>query len=293
MNTVRATMKFVGFWLSFSTAFIAANGLALVGFAAPFQDEHTPAAAALLMVVTLCYAAMLAAIASRSAWHGLKLVAALWWAFFGIAGLLTQIESLVFLQELIPVLTPEFILRLTLQTAIAGLLGAFLAVLFYGKRPAAFAPPPSIDLRMRPAEWLAKLLVIAVAYFAIYWSFGYFVAIPLGGEAFAQFYDGLQLPAWFVPFQLVRGVVWATTAIPILLLWNGPRRQAGLLVALMFPVFMGVVMIMPNPIFPDRVRIAHLIELLGSNFLNGWVAYWILTWTKAPVPAVGTPAAKT
>lgn len=291
MNTIRGAMRFIGFWFAFSAAFIAASGLAFSGFASPFRAEQTPAAGALLMVVTFCYAAMFAMIASRSAGRGLRLVAAVWWAFFGIAGLLTQIESLLFLQQLIPVLTPEFILRLTLQTAVAGLLGALLAALFYGQRSAAAAAPPrAFDLRMRPAAWAAKLAVIAVAYFAIYWSFGYFVAIPLGGEAFAQFYDGLHLPAWFVPFQLARGVVWATTTIPILLLWNGPRRQAGLLVALMFPVFMGVVMILPNPIFPDRVRIAHLIELLGSNFLNGWVVYGVLTWKKAPSEV--TPAAE-
>lgn len=273
---MRAAIKFFGFWLSFSIAFLVANSLALAGYSSPFPEDPSPATGALLMVVTLCYAAVFAVITARASWRGVKLIAALWWAFFGIAGLLTQVESLLFLQRLIPVLTTEFVLRLLLQTAIAGILGSLLAVLFYGKR--GTSAPPSPGLTMTPAGWVMRLALSGAVYFAIYWSFGFFVAVPLGGEAFAQFYAGLHLPAWFPVFQMARGVVWASTAIPILMLWTGPRWQAGLLVALMFPVFMGVIMIVPNPIFPDQLRMAHLVELLGSNFLNGWAVYGILSW---------------
>jgi len=48
--------------------------------------------------------------------------------------------------------------------------------------------------------------LVAVIYVIIHISFGMFVLRPLAGEAFLEYYADLQLPAWMVPFQMMRGL---------------------------------------------------------------------------------------
>jgi len=277
MNIVKKTLKFAGYWLLITLAYILVSGLGFMGFKSALTENQSSLAAIMMLIPTFCYSAILAFIAVRSTWRGFRLFAALFWAFFGINGFLSQIESLVFLNQLVDVITLEFILRVTLISAAAAALFSLLTVLFYGPKSLTAAPPaPAMDLRMPVYEWAWKLALCAVVYVVIYLGFGALVAVPLGGEEFGKFYHGLRMPGWMLPFQMVRGLIWVSIAIPILALMRSPRWLAGLTVSLMFSIFIGIMLVLPNPVFPDQVRKAHLIELLTSNFLNGWMVVLIL-----------------
>jgi hypothetical protein len=103
---------------------------------------------------------------------------------------------------------------------------------------------------------------------------------PLAGDAFQEFYAGLQLPAWIVPFQMVRGLVWAALALPVIKMMEGELWEIKLAVALLFSVLMGSLLLMPNPYMPDAIRLAHLVEVSSSNFVFGWIVATVLCWRR-------------
>jgi hypothetical protein len=215
----------------------------------------------------------------RSRWTGWRLVLTIFGVFFGIATFLSQIESIVFLKVLVNIIQDGLIAKLFVQGLIVAGLYAPLAVLILGKmrRPKEQNNLPEPDRRL-PAtwpQWLWRLSLIAVVYIIIYISFGYFVAWQ--SPEVREFYANLQTPPWMLPFQFLRGLIWAGLAIPVITMMKGKKWEAGLAVALLYSVLMGIMLIIPhNPIMPDAVRIAHLKELLSSNFLFGWLVVLII-----------------
>jgi ABC-type enterobactin transport system permease subunit len=56
---------------------------------------------------------------------------------------------------------------------------------------------------------------------------------------------------------------------------KGGWWEAGLAVSLLFSVLMGSLLLIPTEIMPEKIRLAHLIEVSLSNFLFGWVVVWL------------------
>jgi hypothetical protein len=273
-----AILRFIGLWVSLTAASALASILSGIGHFIKLDAQQVPIAGALSLVVTLAYTGIAAFVASKSTWRGLKLVSALFAAFFGINGFLAQIESLVFLKQLVNILPDGMLFHIVLNSALLGAALAVLTPLFYGKlKGPSETNPDSGWLRMPVTDWVWKLSLIGVAYVIIYLAFGALVAKPIAGEVFSQYYAGLKLPVWFIPFQFARGLVWAATAIPILFLMRGTPRDSGMTIGIMFALFIGIIMIVPNPLFPDQMRIGHLVELLTSSFVLGWTVVLILT----------------
>ena len=152
-----------------------------------------------------------------------------------------------------------------------------LAVLIHGRiKGEGGSQGPGDRLVMPWMEWVWKLILIAVFYVIIYLSFGIWVFQPLAGDAFQEYYGDLQLPWWFIPFQLLRGLIWAALALPVIGMMKGARWEAGLAVALSFSVLLGVQLLFPNEFQPENIRMAHFVEILSSQFLFGWVVVWLL-----------------
>ena len=102
-----------------------------------------------------------------------------------------------------------------------------LAVLMLGKwgpgRARGGSPP---RLVMPAGEWVGKLSLIAVAYVAIYFTFGYFIAWQ---SAAVRAYYGGSDPGGFLaqmrtvvrdtpsllPLQAARALMWAAIAVPV------------------------------------------------------------------------------
>jgi hypothetical protein len=75
--------------------------------------------------------------------------------------------------------------------------------------------------------------------------------------------------------QALRAVLWAALAVPVIKMTKGKWWEAGLAVALLFAV-MTSQLLLPNPLMPAEVRMAHLVETATSNFLFGWLVVLIL-----------------
>ena len=67
---------------------------------------------------------------------------------------------------------------------------------------------------------------------------------------------------------------------------KGKWWEAGLAVALLFAMTSAQLLI-PNPLMPLAVRMAHLLETATSNFLFGWLIAAILIQVHHPLRRVG------
>ncbi|HEY6041614.1 MAG TPA: hypothetical protein VIX58_05745, partial [Anaerolineae bacterium] len=152
---------------------------------------------------------------------------------------------------------------------------------------------PNDRLVMPPGEWIWKLAVIAFVYLTIYMTFGYYVAWR--NPAIQAYYGGtdpgsfggqlanvMRDTPWLPFFQLLRGLLWTIIALPVIRTMKGAWWETGLAIGLTYAVLMNSGLILPNPIMPPAVRMAHLVETATSNFIFGWVVTWLLlrpTWS--------------
>lgn len=240
-------------------------------------------AAVLPALVTLSFlnTAVLAYVVARSNWSGLRLTLSLIFVIFGVTTFMPQIETAIFVTLPNGLLPRLFIAGFLFSTIISPLL-----VLMLGKLKA----PNSVESGRLPqsmTEWVWKLSLIAIVYVVLYFTFGYFVAWQSpavrayygGSEAgnfFAQMYVTFRDTPWLLPFQLLRGLIWAALALPVIRMMKNGTWEPGLAVALLFGVVMNTQLLLPNPLMPKDVRMAHLIETAMSNFIFGWVLVWIL-----------------
>lgn len=236
------------------------------------------AAGQALLIVCLLYSIVLSYPIIRSRWYGLPLVLTVVVVFYGIMTFLSQIETVVFLKQLVDIVPAEVIPKLFLQGAIVAILFSPLAVLVHGKmkKKGYFLPQQNTRLHMPVVQWIWKLALLAVIYIIIYIGFGMFVFVPLAGDAFQQFYAGLEMPQWILPFQGVRALIWVALALPVIRMMKGPWWEAGLAVSLLFSVLMGAQLLLPNEFMPEVIRRAHFFEVTASNFLYGWIVVWVL-----------------
>ena len=243
-------------------------------------------AAVLPAVLTLSFlnTAVLTYLVIHSQWSNLKLVLALVFVIFGVTTLMPQIETAVF------VTLPDGLLpRLFVAGFLFSVIFSPLLVLILGKLKAQnTAPDEPRKLPQSITEWVWRLSLIAIVYVILYFTFGYFVAWQSpavrdyyrgtdAGNFFSQIFDTMRATPWLLPFQLFRGLLWTALAIPVIQMMKGRWWEAGLGVALLFCVVMNTQLLLPNPLMPKDVRMAHLLETAVSNFIFGWILVWVLT----------------
>ena len=229
-----------------------------------------------LLVVCALETIVLSYIIIRSRWTGWQLVVTIFFVFYGVKTFLTLSETILFLYYLVDILPAEMIYKLFMQGAIIAALFSPLAVLIHGRmKGAEESPEPNRRLVMPWTEWVWKLILIAVIYVVIYFSSGMFVFEPLAGEAFQEFYVGLQLPAWIISLQMARAMIFTSLALPVIRMMKGDWWEAGLAVALLFSVLMSAQLLLAWEFMPERIRMAHFVELSSSGFLFGWIVVWL------------------
>jgi hypothetical protein len=264
-------------------------------------DEARWAGVALLLVSAI-NALVLAYPILRSRWHGLALAGALILAQFGTETFITQVETFYFNRAL--QLDPAELLGIVKAGALRALIFAPLAVLILGrlKRPVG---PEKPRTKVALSGGITRFAGLAVLYVVVYFAFGYFVAwqwpetrlFYSGTEAikpfFAHFRDLFQADPIIVPFQLLRGALWAALALLVAGMMRARRWETSLAVALLFAgLLCSGLALFPNPYMPQAVRESHLYEILFSMLLFGGLAGWVMYRGKRDAPAkepVGKP----
>lgn len=292
---LRTAIRFLAVAVLYFGCFAVVSG-ALLATAAG-QPEPADANAALigLLAGSLLNAAVWTYVILRSNWTGWKLILAVVFVFFGVNTVMPQIETAYFVTRLPPGMLP----RLFLAGLIIAVTFALLAVLILGKaRSRATGDSWS---RIPAGALTIKLLLIVVVYLLLYFTFGYFIAWK--NPAVRAYYGGndpdgfiahianlLRTEPMLFVLQVVRALLWAALAVPIIKMMKGEWWESGLAVALLFAV-MTSQLLLPNPLMPAEVRMVHLVETATSNFLFGWLVVLILRGTgrtRAPRPSVLT-----
>ena len=280
---ITTAIRLLALALVYFVCFVVVSGALL----ATTMDQPAPAdgGAALLalLVVSLVHAAVLTYVIRRSRWSGWKLIVSVFFVLYGVTTLMPQIETAYFVTRLPPGMLP----RLFLAGLIIAAVFSPLAVLILGR--ARSRPYDAFDdarLKMPASSWLVRLSIIAIAYVVIYFTFGYFIAWQ--SEAVRLYYGGND-PGSFIAqignvlrtepqlflLQIARGLLWTIIALPVIRMMKGKWWEAGLAVALLFAMGSSQLLI-PNPLMPAEVRMAHLVETLTSNFLFGWIVVSLL-----------------
>jgi hypothetical protein len=285
-TAILTAIRFLAVALVYFVDFVVVSGALL----STTQQQPAPVEAAktllALLTVSLISVAVWTYVVRRSRWSGWKLMLTVFFVFYGVNTLLPQIETAYFVTGL-----PQGMLsRLFIAGLIMAAVFSPLAVLILGKARAR-ATDTSARLVMPVNAWIVKLSLIAFAYVVIYFTFGYFIAWK--SEAVRAFYGGND-PGSFIThifslirtepllfvLQIARGLLWAAIAVPVVKMMKGEWWEAGLAVALLFAMTSALLLI-PNPLMPPAVRMAHLLETSTSNFLFGWLVVLVFRGARA------------
>lgn len=241
---------------------------------------------AIVLVVMLLQTVALAYPIMRSKWSGLKLAFAVFLLYFGTVTFMSQIESLVYLGDRMP---NGMLLGLFAMGLFTAAVFSPIAVLVLGKWKAETADSGTPDYRAPTSagEWAWKTAVGGLVFLSLYYLFGYFVAWknPIlrdfyggtdPGSFFAQMSSVVESTPWMLPFQYLRGLLWVALAVLVIRMMKGSWWQVALAVSLLFTV-PAIYLLFPNPMMPDAVRMAHLVETAPYQFLFGWFVVWLFS----------------
>lgn len=223
----------------------------------------------------------------NSRWTGWKLVLGLAFAYYGAVTFIMQIETWYFLTSL--TVGEELLPRLFLMGIPPAFIFIPIAVVVLGKdrKKEELEPNPALIMPMK--QWVIKLAVIALAYLALYWSAGYFIAWQ--NPELRAFYGspGEITPFWLhtlntvttnpglFPFQIMRALLWTLFALPVIRSSKLNTWGTAVLVGLLFTVPQNLGHIMANPLLPiASVRFSHMIETASSTFIFGMIIVWLL-----------------
>ena len=284
MRIIVNLIRFLALTFVYFCTFAVVSGLLLSMRAAEQPAPAEPGTALLaLLAVSIINTAVFTYIILRSRWTGWKLVVSIFFVFYGVTTLMPQIETAFFVTRLPPGMLP----RLFLAGAIMAAVFSPLAVLILARARSRVSnvPGPSWP-KLSVGAWVARLALIIVAYEVIYFTFGYFIAWKspavrayYGGSDPHGFIDHLisllrDQPSLFL-LQAARALLWTACALPIMKMMKGEWWESGLAVALLFAA-VNSQLLLPNPLMPYEVRMAHLVETATSNFLFGWLIVIVL-----------------
>jgi hypothetical protein len=254
--------------------------------AAASEPGLVPAGAGLL-IIALVNVAVIAALVTTSRWGGWRLAVSLALAYYGAVTVLPQIETWFFLSSIS--VGRDLLLRLFVMGLPTAFVFVPLAVWILGKSRAPRDMPRSPERDIPARQWVWRLAVLAVAYVALYWIAGYFIAWQ--NPELRAFYGQPGDPLPFIEhtantlrgdpsifaLQFLRGLLWVLCALPIL---RGSRVgfwPTALLVGMFFSLPQNVGQILANPLMPvASVRLSHMIETASSTFVFGLLVVWLL-----------------
>ncbi len=124
-------------------------------------------------------------------------------------------------------------------------------------------------LRAYPSRhWAWRSLAAWAAFPLIYLVFGWLVQ-PYVIEFYRQQMAGLALPGWgqILPVLALRSLLFLLACLPILILWQAPRRTLFITLGGALFVFVGGLYMLQAYWFPLTMRVAHSLEILADSLV--------------------------
>ncbi|WP_416864739.1 MAG: hypothetical protein ACMVP2_19580 [Imperialibacter sp.] len=221
----------------------------------------------------------------RWGWH---LVLTLAVALFSIQYFMSQIETLWFNDSLKMELNS--IWALVAGGAISSVLFSVFAVWVTGnfKKEEQLASKGEM---MPLSNTLTMTALMAIVIWPlIYFLAGYFIAWQF--EEVRIYYSGSSEKASFLfmmkeniashlySFQVLRGILWTLIGLLVFRSIKGNWVGKGIVLALLLSIVGCSQLLLPNPIMPEPVRLAHLLETSLSGVVLGVVMAWMFARTS-------------
>lgn len=260
-----------------------ASGIAiatLVLAAAMAAPDFHPASLGWVFLSALLTAGALGGVAVSARGGGWPVALAISLLYFGVFHFNTLNEAVFFdfglsLATIAILLAKGFLVAVVLGPLLVLTLGRM------NPQPAESGPGGA---RRSVGGWLWRIALGDVSYI-----FLYFLAGMLVFPFVQDFYAAKTIPAVgdILKMQVFRGLVYIGVALPAVRLFEGNLRRGALALGLAFSVLGGIApLVLPNPLIPANVRLAHGIEIGVSNFIYGVILARLL----APKPGVEAPA---
>ena len=286
---MKKILKYAGIWigLSFLMTFYWILSLVIAGTIIPANmpdapPESTPGTLMLFIISALNSAILLLFIynSTLSRW---KLVFLLFLITFGLQYFLSQIETIWFNDAL--QMDPSLIGMVVLGGAISILAFSITATWVTGRFKKAQNFHGQIPIEKSSIlKWIGvhalctwPIIYFLAGYF-IAWQFSEVRAYYTGSTAMDSFVSIMKgnITSGLYFFQIFRGLIWIAIGYLVLISVEGSARKKGIILGLLFSVISSSQLLLPNPIMPEMVRIAHLIETSTSNLIWGFILAYTL-----------------
>jgi hypothetical protein len=279
---VKTIFKFLLATVLYAILFMLAN--TLLPFSQGFRElgsSGDPMALLFLLVSSAWTCFAIYFIIKHTKYFGKKLFINLLFVMFFIQYFMTQIETLFFGQAFTVITKLDIIL--IMFTGLFPLSGVIALLVKFFQNKNNVCETAKINIK----DITMKLGIIGIIYLCVYMIFGYFVAWQF--EELRLFYASSteKLSFWgqmanniktnpiIIPFQIIRGILFGLAMIPIKNMVNKNKIVFIISVCLIY-LCTAIVLIIPNVLFPDMVRIAHLIEMSSSMLFFGIIVGYIL-----------------
>ncbi|MCL2347635.1 MAG: hypothetical protein FWC50_05165 [Planctomycetaceae bacterium] len=239
------------------------------------SDDHKGMFYLLIIAAFVCFTIYF--IIRHSHLNGKKLFLNIVFVLFFVQLFMAQIETLYF-GYAFPALTTLDVVLIMVAGLIPLLVTVPLMIKFFQNKEVM-----TERVKMNIKSLSIKLGIIGIIYTCVYMTFGYFVAWQF--EELRVFYSGSseKLSFWaqifnndpkLYLFQILRGILFGAFVIP---LKNMIRTKMAFMTSVcLVYVYLGIVLILPTRLFPDMVRMGHLLEVTSSMLLFGIIVGNIL-----------------
>ena len=285
---MKATKK-IAIWLGLSVLMMILwiAGLMIGNMVFPsglmeMETDSDGAAGLMFFLVSALNAGIILKLIYKARFTGWKLVGHVVLISFGIQYFMSQIETVWFNDSL--GLPGKGIAAIVLGGACTLVAFSVIAVWITGKFKSG--PDKSNDRVHFRFSFKKIVLLSAVIWPLIYFAFGYFVAWQF--EDVRLLYSGTteidslveimkaNIQSGLYLFQIFRGFLWIFIGVLVLRLAGGTKISSGILLGLLFTILGSSGLLLPNPVMPEMVRLAHLLETSTSSFLWGFIIAWTL-----------------
>lgn len=132
-----------------------------------------------------------------------------------------------------------------------------------------------------PSRIWTRVPLLAFAYVVIYFAAGLLVRPYI-----IAFYQSRPLPGLgeLLVVEYLRGLLYLASAWPWLRLFRGDRLHGAVFLGAAYSILGGIApLLLPNPLMPAQIRVAHGFEIGISNFVFGAIVGLALSGKSAPV----------
>ncbi len=275
---MKKVLKGVLICLAMTLVYMIINGVvySVFPFSAWFQEGSggQETNIALSVVYILWITGTIYYIVDNSRCKGIGLCLAAIGSVFFIQSFMTQIETMLF-GNAFTGLGIHDILLMVLGELVAITVTALLIILLLKRKS-----QENVKEKINWKSFGKVLLINGLIYMVIYFLFGYFVAWK--SEELRIFYSGMSEDVGFIqkmyenardsfivyPIQFVRGMLFTLGIVPLLNMKWKHKYDYYIAVCAVF-LCTAVGLLIPNFMFPDAVRLRHLVEMTTSMLLFG------------------------